>query len=271
MRIAVAGGDLRMQTVYEHFALAGCECEKYALGDENAFPPNALKNADAVILPLPCSKGGRLYAPMSDLCISIDDVFASGGEKTLFLGGNMPFSDKTHIDYAVCEELLLKNAYLTAEAAVNLAAAETKSALLGLSVTVLGYGRIGKFLAKLLLGIGCKITVAARRRESRAEAEIAGCRSVGFDDRTAFSEADIIFNTVPFEVLGEKELSFVKQNALIIDLASGSGGINACSAQKSGTRVIRALGLPGKYAPESAGRIIFETAVSLLAERGVRI
>ena len=269
MRIAIAGGDLRMQTVYELFARSGCVCEKHAQSLGEKFSSDTLKNADAVILPLPCCKGGYLFAPMSDLYISIGDVFASGGESTLFFGGNMPFVDERHVDYAVCEELLLKNALVTAEAAISLATTESKSILIGSDVTILGYGRIGKCLSRLLIALGCNVTVAARRRESRAEAEILGCNAVGFDCERAFSVPDIIFNTVPFTVMGEKELSLVKQNPLLIDLASGAGGIDASAAERAGIKYIHALALPGKYAPETAGKIIFDTVFALLAERGM--
>ena len=67
---------------------------------------------------------------------------------------------------------------------------------------------------------------------------------------------DIIINTVPARVLEEQELRFVSKNALIIDLASLPGGVNLEAVKARGIAHVHALGLPGIYAPVSAGKIL---------------
>lgn len=271
MKIAVAGGDLRMLTVADLLKSAGYECEKTALGDKNGFSSEVLKNADAVILPLPCFKDGYLFAPTSDAHIGVSEVLDACGEDTLVLGGGLPFCDSRHIDYATDESFLLKNAFVTAEGAISIAMSELKAALCYSKATVLGYGRIGKCLAKMLCGLGCEVTVIARREPSRTEAEFSGHRAVDFDSSVGFDDADVIFNTVPFAVMGKREICFTKKDALLIDLASGNGGIDKNAAHASGRKLIHALALPGKYSPVTAGRIIYETIVSFLSKEGVRI
>jgi dipicolinate synthase subunit A len=271
MRIAVAGGDLRMLTVARLLKASGNECIKLALGENQSLKTDALRRCDAVILPLPCIKGGYLNAPMSHDKINIDDIFELCGKDTLFLGGGLPFTDETHIDYSKREELLLKNAVPTAEGAVAIAMAELNTVLNGTSALVLGYGRIGNYLSEILKGLNCKVTVAARRASARALAEMSGYRACTFEDADIFSSADVIFNTVPFTVLGKNELALIKRGVAIIDLASHPGGTDADEAQKAGIKVINALSLPGKYAPETAGRIIFDTVVSIMRERGMPI
>ena len=63
----------------------------------------------------------------------------------------------------------------------------------------------------------------------------------------------MIFNTVPALVLPD-----APADALKIDLASKPG--------IGGTDVLWARGLPGKFAPESAGKLIAQTVLRLLKE-----
>lgn len=54
----------------------------------------------------------------------------------------------------------------------------TDTALLGSRMAVIGYGRIGQFLARLLLAMGVSVTVCARRAESLAFARGDGCATL---------------------------------------------------------------------------------------------
>jgi dipicolinate synthase subunit A len=51
---------------------------------------------------------------------------------------------------------------------------------------------------------------------------------------------------------------------LIIELASSPGGVDVCAARELCANVMWAPSLPGKYAPESAGRIICECVLDVL-------
>ncbi|MBE5041241.1 hypothetical protein [Ructibacterium gallinarum] len=80
---------------------------------------------------------------------------------------------------------------------------------------------------------------------------------------------NIIFNTIPAMILDFKLLSKVQENSLIIDLASRPGGVDFETARNLGRKVIWALSLPGKVAPDTAGDIMKETIVNILEELGV--
>ena len=58
----------------------------------------------------------------------------------------------------------------------------------------------------------------------------------------------------------------MKEKAFIIDLASRPGGVDSDAALRYGIRVIRALSLPGKVAPISAGRILADCVLRQLRE-----
>jgi dipicolinate synthase subunit A len=202
--------------------------------------------------------------------VAIRDVFESGNKKTLFLGGMIPKSEKNAIDYALSEEFLIKNAVLTAEGALETAMQEMKTALYGSETLIAGFGRIGSYLARILKDLGAKTTVVARSEKSKVNSEISGHRVISADELgTVLPSTDLVFNTAPSVLFKEKELKSLKKDAFIIDLASLPGGVDFYNAERIGIKTIHTLGLPGKYAPETAGRIIFEATSKILRERGI--
>ena len=81
-------------------------------------------------------------------------------------------------DYLKREELAVKNAAVTAEGAVCLAMEELPYTIDQTPVLVIGYGRIGRLLAKKLGALGAKVTVAARSLEARTWAQTEGRRPI---------------------------------------------------------------------------------------------
>ena len=77
---------------------------------------------------------------------------------------------------------------------------------------------------------------------------------------------DIIFNTIPALVLNRNELIKIRNDALVIDLASKPGGVDFDAAKELGIRVIWALSLPGRVAPVTAGIIIKDTIINMMRE-----
>lgn len=272
MRIAVIGGDRRMSAVARSFREMGIECTIAATENEEADVLKAVRDSAVTVLPLPCQKGGILNAPTSNEKIYVDDIFAAGARKTFFVGGTLPRDLPNSADYSLREDFLLKNAVLTAEGAIEIALRESDISLFGASAVIFGYGRIGARLASLLNAFGARVTVVARRSESRTLAEISGHNAVGFEStETVLKDADVVFNTVPFQFLGKAELTCLKSSSLVIDLASAPYGISEEDKRFCDVKIITASGLPGKTAFESAGRIVFETVLAILRERGMAV
>lgn len=280
MRITMAGGDSRMITAGQLLQKAGYNCAGFGFGErDTGFPliehhkiTEALAQTDAVILPLPCQRDGYLNTPFTDKRYLLADVFAAKGPETIVLGGLLPTEGKNFIDYSLREDFRIKNAVPTAEGAISLAMSSMDRTLFGAKAVVVGYGRIGKYLSLLLKSMSASVTVVARSLHSRATAEINGLTAVGFDDFGAsLTEAQVVFNTVPHLVITEKEIAVMKEGCLLIDLASLPGGVDEGAAQSYGIKFLRALSLPGKVAPVTAGRIVFETVYSILRERGIAI
>ena len=90
---------------------------------------------------------------------------------------------------------------------------------------VLGFGRIGKVLAKMLHGIGSDVTCSARKHYDKAWIDCMGYHAVDTADiASIIGQFDVIFNTIPSKVLNSEVLRRVRRDSLIIDLASKPGG-----------------------------------------------
>ena len=167
--------------------------------------------------------------------------------------------------YAHLEEYQIANAQLTAEGAVALLRPET--GLSGAHVLLLGYGRIARLLARELQKAGALVTAAARSGEQRAWAEAEGIEALPLDALSgALDRFDVIIGTIPAPVLTEPLLALVRKDALLLELASAPGGIDAAAAHERGLRYIRAPGLPAKYAPERAAVILRDAVYAAAAE-----
>ena len=162
--------------------------------------------------------------------------------------------------YAHLEEYQIANARLTAEGAIALLRPET--GLSGAHVLLLGYGRIGRLLGRELQKAGALVTAAARSGKQRAWAEAVGIEALPLDALPgALDRFDIIIGTIPAPLL-----ALVRKDALLLELASAPGGIDAAAAHERDLRYIRAPGLPAKYAPERAALILRDAVYAAAAQ-----
>lgn len=167
--------------------------------------------------------------------------------------------------YARREEYQIAIARLTAEGAIALLRPET--GLSGAHILLLGYGRIARLLARELQKAGALVTAAARSGEQRAWAEAEGIETLPLDALSGtLDRFDVIIGTIPAPVLTEPLLALVRKDALLLELASAPGGIDAAAAHERGLRYIRAPGLPAKYAPDRAAVILRDAVYAAAAE-----
>ena len=126
-----------------------------------------------------------------------------------------------------------------------------------------GYGRIAKFLCRLLAAHGARVTVAARRESDRVLAEAERMKAVhicGLGD--VLPEADAVFNTVPSRIFDEEALSRIRPGAVYMELASSPYGADIELAKEMGIDVQMEQGLPGRYFPVSAAKAILHAVES---------
>ena len=118
---------------------------------------------------------------------------------------------------------------------------------------------------KTFVGSGAKVLITARDPHALADAVKKGYSICLLRDYDCIAhDADILINTVPAEIIDKNILSRLRKDVLLIDIASPPFGVDIGLAGSYGINAVRALGLPGKYAPEEAGRLIFKKAQPLL-------
>lgn len=285
-RITFLGGDARQRSAalklrdgrYQVFAYFGEEVNEPTLGSYLSIE-DALHDSDIVVLPLPATVDGVfLNAPfLKKEQISLFRIVEEVPKGKTVIGGRIPenivqaLQEKgvRVIDYFKSEAFQIENAYTTSEAALSIAMNNLKRNIRGASFAVTGYGRIARTLTELLLKLGAKVCILARKESDLAWARLAGATCRRLEEKSVMSLTqgyDIIFNTVPSWLFLEDFLAALDKNTLIIDLASAPGGVDVSAAKKLSSRVLWASSLPGKYAPESAGELIANCVKDIVSE-----
>ena len=253
--------------------ISGFDLSPEAAGLPEVPVKTLIELCDDIILPVPVSRDGvNIYAPYSDKEIKADSDFiislvnknVYGGLISKLSAGNDLWSMVNYSDYYHREEFAVNNAVPTAEGAVAIAINEYEGNICGSKSLVCGYGRIGKLLTKMLMGLGAEVTVAARKKGDLAAAKGMGAKAKAYENIN--ESYDIIFNTVPETVLKGRILSKQSADTLIIELATLPGGIDRREAIERDIRIIDAQSLPGKVSPKAAGEYIKEAVYNMMEE-----
>ena len=83
---------------------------------------------------------------------------------------------------------------------------------------------------------------------------------------SSLSNYEVVFQTVPYEILNEELLSSQVKKPLIIELSSGCIGTNIEAAESHGFKVVDATNLPERYTPNTAGSIFYDITLKILKE-----
>ena len=219
------------------------------LGAEVAQRPDS--RVTHLLLPVPSFEAGRVKGGWK-----LESILAPLPGDITVVGGNL---NHPALGRYQCMDLLqdahyvAENADITAHCAVKLALSKLPVTLKNQPVLVVGWGRIGKCLARLLRNMGADVAVQPRK-----ESDQAILAALGYAPRKAIDGYRVIFNTAPYPVIDDNESSLCRSDCLKIDLASQQG--------IAGEDVLWARGLPGKDAPETSGRLIAATVFRLLGK-----
>lgn len=253
--LLLVGGDERQRILARRFSADTTVHTLHVPG----LPDTAQERGyPVVILPCPAQRPrGSVYGS-GDMALS--DLRPYLAERTLVFGGALgAWAGELRPHCAgVCDVLteettVTENARLTAEAAVLLTQSITKSSLFGAKILVLGYGRIGKNLTRLLAAYGARVTVLARREAVRAEAACLGYSTL--PPGRIRERYDLVFNTIPASVVTKAELSVLGGDCPWVELASEPCGL--AEADRAAVRYCPAGSLPGRLLPESAAEILY--------------
>jgi len=230
-------------------------------------------DGDYIIAPIPFSRDGE---KINGETLTVNEILniPNVQNKIIFSGAiSKPIQEKfeksniKYHDLMQLDEVAILNAIPTAEGAIATAMEMTDFALCGSNVLVMGYGRIGKVLSKMLDGLGCKVYVEARKEQDLALIRAMGYNPINLKDLDKhLNKFNVIFNTIPTIVLDKGRLDNIDKKCSIIDLASNPGGVDFSYAKEIGISVVWALALPAKVAPYSAAVYIKE-AIDRIIEK----
>lgn len=282
--ITVVGGDLRIVKLVEMLDADGYDVYTYGL--ENAEEllslngvemcptlEDAVSHSKVVVGPIPLSSDKkRLTTPFGRNFVELEE-FIEILEGKYLIAGNIGIKeelDNNNIQFTDLlkrEEFSVLNTIATAEGTIQIAMEETQRTVHGTNTLIMGFGRIGKVLAKMLDGIGANVYCEARKDEDISWIKAYGYNPIHLNNLSEHLEKfDIIINTIPFQVLDSEKLDLVKKDAIIIDLASNPGGLDRKAAREKKLKVIWALSLPAKVAPLTSAEFIKETLYHVLKE-----
>lgn len=283
LKIAVLGGDDRELVLVPELIKRGAAITVVGFPPRSEFAnakqvetvEEAIEGVDALVLPMPgIDASGYIRAVYSSRKLELNEriIKQIPPGTPIIIGVARPilreWSSKYRlnlIEIADMDEIAILNSVPSAEGAIQIAMEELPITIHRSQAFVLGFGRTGKTLARMLHGLGAYVTVAARKEADLARIWEMGWHSLNFNELNSnIEQAEIIFNTVPSMILDEGLLQKVNRACLIVDLASTPGGTDFPAAERLGIKAILAPGLPGKVAPKTAGLILARVIPSLI-------
>jgi dipicolinate synthase subunit A len=285
-RIAIIGGDARQIEVIDKcidmdatVVLFGFDnLESQFMGAEKkVLSPELLQDVDSIVLPIVGTNDqGHVESIFTSETLTITDEHISSLPKhaRIYTGMAKSYLKELCSKYGIelvelldMDDVAIYNSIPTAEGAIMMAIQNTDITIHGSTSVVLGFGRVGFTMARVLDALGSNVRVGVRRQEHVARVIEMGMEPFELEDmKSHVKDVDLIFNTIPTMIVTAQIIAYLPHHAVIIDLASKPGGTDFRFAEKRGIKALLAPGLPGIVAPKTAGKIIANTLTRLILE-----
>lgn len=266
MNVLIIGGDQRNIHLQTALTQAGHTVTVFALGDKAERPD--YRCFRWIVGPIPFTDDGRhLHAPLRSEKIAIADFLDALPETATLFAGTIPAGFTVHcrhVDLTRNTDLYDRNLVPTAEGVIQILLNQIDFTLAGSPVLVAGYGKVGKTVARLLAALDAQVSIYSPTPLKQNELS-ASHTSVSLADLSPFR---IVVNTIPAVVFDARNLSTLPKEALLLDVASFPGGVDATLAASTCTRLVRAYGIPGKKAPRTVAEAMCELIVAHMETEG---
>lgn len=268
---AVIGGDMRQTLLLQSLAEKH-SCIRFGVealegnGDEAASIEQAVSKARNLLLPIPMCKGNKLNI-QQDIEITKEELLNYVRAGQYMFAGCIDEEWKKRaeekgvicFDYMAEDTIAIYNSIATAEGTLAEIIRTYPRNLHDSKVLVLGFGRCAKTLAAKLKPLAAKVSIAARSKNALMKAYTNGYHTMKLEALSdAIGEYPIIVNTIPARILTKQELSYVKKEAAIYEIASLPYGVDVDAAKELGVSVYICPALPAKYAPVSSAEILMQ-------------
>lgn len=217
-----------------------------------------------ILLPIPSTRDGTLITGTE---FPLEEILSSIGTDTMIAGYGIPGDIVKRAkklgayvyDASLDEDFLMENAEITAHGTLGHILSDFTEDISEMKIGIIGYGRIGSALLRLLLFVGAEVRVYTTRAEVAKSLGEDGVLCETVSEETDWTQNDLIINTAPAKLIREELLSGELKNVKIIELASGKN----FSEQPNITRM---PSIPEKMYPETAGKIYAKQIIRALSE-----
>lgn len=263
--IAIISFNNVQNELYNILAKKGFDCEKISLSNSELMK-NHLKDYKTVFLPFPSKKEN--FCINNNEIISFKECFTKG---QLIVGGlfdeditrELKEGGIDYLDYFTSEAYMIKNAYITTQGVLRLLFENTNDYIGGKNALITGFGRIGKSLAYKLKELGTKVFVAVRSDVQAADASASGFDVFKLSQlKSVLFYFDFIFNTVPYMIFDERDISRLKEESVYFEIASKPFGADENLFREYQRKYVCASALPGKLYPEAVAKNIYSCVFS---------
>jgi len=208
------------------------------------------------LLPVPTTRDKK-YVANTD--ILLEDTLQNAEEGSILVGYGLPDGYKSRaeslgarvLDLSLDEQYLCENAYLTALGTLGYILTTDRRAISDMTFGIVGYGRIGSRLVRMLLFLSARVRIYTSKLLSRLDLGECGIDSVSaYEGAGDFSGIDVLINTAPKDMRGYFPDGKIPHGMRVIELASGDNFVGIEGVEKLPS-------LPEKMYPESAGGTYF--------------
>lgn len=276
--ITILGGDLRQCYAAEYLQSKGFGVTCWHTPEFPYHPgivqadslAHALRRSDTILAPTPLSKdGNNLFQAKADCppC-PLDRLWEELEAEHTFAVSNLPKKQRQVLESRKCHILTFgslpffqkENARLTAEGLLAEVIRCTPFALSSANILLLGYGCCGMSIGRMFLPLCRSIYLIEQDPLKENAAKKDGVCPIHKNEYSKIlPQCQILINTIPASVLGMTHLSQMDSSCHIFDIASAPFGFPADTTEKCLLPYYRIPGIPGRFSPVTAGRIIGQT------------
>ena len=245
--------------------------ETYGTGNRLAFAAEYSRNLQSkhiVLLPIPTTKD-KIHVNGTN--ILLEETLCNVTRGSVVVGYSLPDEYVSSVklrggrtlDLLCDEDFLKENSYATAVGCVEYILTSSQSLPNDVTFGIVGYGRIGKELLRILLFLGGRVKIFTTKKEKLISLGSVGieCELAKDDGNFDFQGIEILINTAPCDMRNSFPSLSIPSGMRIIELASGNNfdGISG---------IERLPSLPEKAYPRSAGRAYCESIERFLSRNG---
>ena len=277
MEVLVLGGDLRYLEIVQNLS---SKHNVDLIGYKNIFINNSVKNIDLdnvdiskydiILFPINgvmdknlinCRfNNNPIKLPVDLLVNTKNNVMIFSGISTPNLNNMLEVSNRDCTFLMNDLNVIKENAIPTVEGILADIITNTEKTINDSNILVFGYGNIGKVLVNCLDLLGANISVGVILDDDKKNLDNKNINCFYSYNRnqliSEISKTDVIVNTVPKTIIDSHDIRYINRNAYVLDISSHPHGIDNEVLDEYFIKNKLYLGIPGKVAPKTAGKIL---------------